>query len=297
VELAAVVRNALETSDPLIKSARHHLEVSLPSEAIWLEGDRVRLAQILSNLLNNAAKYTPPGGRIEVSARRDGGEALVSVRDTGQGIPAASLSRIFEMFSRGTGPGELEQGGLGIGLALSRRLAEMHGGTIEAHSEGEGRGSEFVVRLPLVAAPALTASPAASGSAALPPVRVLVVDDNQDSAASLGMLLGTLGAEVTVAHDGPSALDVYGVFQPAVVLLDIGLPGMDGYEVARELRERDPARRTTLVALTGWGQDDDRARARRAGFEHHLVKPAEIAVLEDLIAAVGRRSLPGVARD
>jgi CheY-like chemotaxis protein len=201
------------------------------------------------------------------------------------------------MFSRGTGRGELEQGGLGIGLALSRRLAEMHGGTIEARSEGEGKGSEFVVRLPLGAPPPRSVAPAAGGTLGLPPVRVLVVDDNQDSAASLGMLLGTLGAEVTVAHDGPSAIDAYGSFQPAVVLLDIGLPGMDGYEVARELRERDPGRRTTLVALTGWGQDDDRARARRAGFEHHLVKPAEIAALQGLIAEVGRRARAGVVPD
>ena len=297
VELNAVVRSALETSEPLIAASRHRVEISIPGEAIWLEGDPVRLAQIVSNMLNNAAKYTPDGGLIALEARREGAQATIAVRDNGAGIPPESLSRIFEMFNRGTWHGEQRQGGLGIGLALSRRLAEMHGGTIEARSEGVGKGSEFIVSLPLASVQAPAIIPAAKTPQILPSGRVLIVDDNRDAAASLAMLLHTLGAEVYVAHDGPAAIETFCARAPEIVLLDVGMPGMSGYEVARRLREHDPDRRTTLVALTGWGQDEDRRRAREAGFDHHLVKPADVELLQRLIAQSGRRGVGAASED
>jgi len=285
IELSSVVRNAVETSEPVVQAGRHRLDVSLPGEALWLEGDPVRLAQILSNLLNNAAKYTPDGGLIKLSARRDGDGVLISVRDNGIGIATDGLSRIFEMFVREGRGGAQAQGGLGIGLTLSRRLAEMHGGTIEARSRGEGHGAEFIVRLPLAAAPTSHATPPRPLALAAP-MRVLVVDDNRDSAESLGMVLQMLGAEVTLAHDGHSAIDAFGAGNSSVVLLDIGLPGMDGYEVARRLRARHPDRHPTIVAVTGWGQEDDRRKAREAGIDHHIVKPADIDQLQHLLASL-----------
>ena len=291
VELAAVMRNAVETSDPLIKAAGHYLAVALPDEPLWLDGDQVRLAQVLSNLLNNAAKYTDDGGRIALRAWRDGEHAVISVRDDGMGIEPEALPRMFEMFSRGDRDSARSQGGLGIGLALSRRLAEMHGGTLEAHSEGAGRGSEFTVRLPLAAAAAGDAAPGqAAQEASLARTRILVVDDNRDAGDSLGMILGEMGTDVRVARNGAEALDVFASYQPSVVLLDIGMPGMNGYEVARTIRARFPTRPAALVALTGWGQDDDRRRAREAGFDHHLVKPAEIDALQRLLAALETRA-------
>jgi PAS domain S-box-containing protein len=289
VEVSAILRNAVETSEPLIQAARHRLEVSLPGEPLWLEGDPVRLAQILANLLNNAARYTPDGGSIALSAQRKGAMAIISVRDNGSGIPKEALSRIFEMFNREVRADARGQGGLGIGLTLSRRLAEMHGGTIEAHSEGEGCGSEFIVRLPLISGAPAAVPSRPQGAGTLSRMRILVVDDNQDAAETLGMLLETFGAEVRLAHDGASAVDVFAATDPAAVLLDIGLPAMDGYQVARTLRARFPARRATLVALTGWGQEEDRRRAREAGFDHHLVKPVKIEELQALLAEVARR--------
>jgi signal transduction histidine kinase len=291
VELAGVVRNAVETSEPLIVAARHRLDVSVPGETFWLEGDPVRLAQILSNLLNNAAKYTPEGGVITLSTRREGDKVAISVRDNGSGIAKESLSRIFDMFERGVRADARGQGGLGIGLTLSRRLAEMHGGSIEARSGGEGRGSEFIVRLPLAVGGPEVRTRRAAKARDLAHLRILVVDDNLDSAESLGLLLETLGADVQVAHDGPSALELFSASHPSIVLLDIGMPDMDGYEVARTLRARYPATRSTLVALTGWGQEEDRRRARDAGFDHHLVKPAQMEALQRLLASIGRRSL------
>jgi len=278
VELAAVVRNALETSDPLIRSGGRRLELELPPEALWLDGDPVRLAQILANLLNNSAKYTAAGGRIELRARRDGKSALISVRDDGAGIAAEQLARVFDMFSRGE-----RSSGLGIGLALARRLAEMHGGTISAASAGPGAGAEFTVRLPLAAQPVAKAGAAAAEAPPLAHKRVLVVDDNRDAADSLGMLLKFLGADVQVAHGGRDALEAFDRYRPAVVLLDIGMPEMDGYEVAREIRGRENGKRVPLVALTGWGQEEDHRRAREAGFDHHMIKPPDIAVLRSLL--------------
>jgi len=291
VELSSVLRNAVETSEPLILAARHRLDLSMPDESLWLEGDPVRLAQILSNLLDNAAKYTPDGGVLSLSARRAGDSVAISVRDNGSGIERESLSRIFDMFERVDGAGARGHSGLGIGLTLSRRLAEMHGGTIEALSDGEGRGSEFVVRLPLAAgAPEALALPAGTAQD-LAQLSILVVDDNVDSAESLGLLLEAFGANVRVAHDGRSAIDIFGATRPAVVLLDIGMPDLDGYEVARTLRALYPHERSTFVALTGWGQEDDRRRAREAGFDHHLVKPAQVEALQSLLFSIERRTL------
>lgn len=288
VEVATIVHNAAETCEPLMAAAGHVLDIQLPAEPLWLEGDPVRLAQVLANLLNNAAKYSDDGGRITVSAASQDGHAVVRVRDTGIGIEPEALPRMFEMFSRGHRDSGRAQGGLGIGLALARRLAEMHGGTLEGASDGPGKGSEFVVRLPL--ATALDAPGAAPASvpetSGLHGIAALVVDDNQDAGDSLGQVLALLGAEVRVARDGREALAVFAAFQPRVVLLDIGMPEMNGYEVARAIRTRYPGVATTLVALTGWGQEDDRRRAREAGFDHHLVKPAEIATLQVLLGSL-----------
>jgi PAS domain S-box-containing protein len=278
VELAAVVRNAVETSDPLIRAGGRRLQLELPPEPLWLDGDPVRLAQILANLLNNSAKYTAANGRIELRARRDGGSALITVRDDGAGIAASELPHVFEMFSRGE-----RSSGLGIGLALARRLAEMHGGSISAASAGRDQGAEFSVRLPLAAQPA--AAPPATASEGRPLARkhVLVVDDNRDAADSLGMLLKALGAEVEVAHGGREALAAFDARRPAAVLLDIGMPEMDGYQVARAIRGRENGKRVPLIALTGWGQEEDHRRAREAGFDHHMIKPPDIAVLRSLL--------------
>jgi PAS domain S-box-containing protein len=287
VDVAAIVRNAVETIAPLLESARHTLTVTLPEEPLWLEGDPVRLAQILANLLDNAAKYTPDGGVIAVEARAEGAMAAIAVRDNGAGIMPEALPRMFEMFSRGERASVRGQGGLGIGLALARRLAQMHGGSLDARSEGPGEGSEFTVRIPIAAQ---QHAPSPHGERAAPEFarkRILVVDDNHDAGDSLGMILERLGAEVRIVRDGREALAAYISYDPAVVLLDIGMPGMDGYEVARTLRERFPARRAALVALTGWGQEKDRQQAREAGFDHHLVKPAEIEALKSLLASLG----------
>jgi len=292
VELAAMVHNAIETSNPLIVASAHQLTLSLPDSPVWLDGDPVRLAQILANLLNNAATYTERGGHIWVQARLQDGAAVVSVRDNGPGIDPSDHESIFAMFSRGERSTTRAQGGLGIGLALARRLAEMHGGTIAVASDGPGHGSEFTLRI--LAAPDQAAAPRAASLAegiAIPKKRILVVDDNQDAADSLGKILEFLGADVRLAKDGAEALETFKTHDPAVVLLDIGMPGMDGYEVAQRIRGGFPERRAALVALTGWGQEEDRRRAREAGFDHHLVKPAEIADLQKLLSSLGNSQL------
>jgi len=288
VEMAAVVRSAIETSEPLMAEAGHSLEVQLPPEPLWLEGDPVRLAQVLANLLNNAAKYSEDGGRITLRGESRDGDALISVRDTGMGIAPDMLPRVFAMFSRGHRDSGRAQGGLGIGLALARRLAEMHGGTLDGRSDGLGKGSEFLIRLPLAAAQDAPVAPPPAGTqgAGLGGIATLVVDDNRDAGDSLWQVLTLLGAHVRVARDGREALEAFAAFQPRVVLLDIGMPDMNGYEVARAIRTRFPGALTTLVALTGWGQEDDRRRAREAGFDHHLVKPAELDALQALLGSL-----------
>jgi PAS domain S-box-containing protein len=288
IDAAAVVRNALETSGPLMRGAGHQLSVSLPDQPLYVEGDPVRLEQVLANVLNNAGKYTDAGGRIGVQVRLKEDTVTISVCDNGAGIAPEALPRIFDMFSRGDRASGRNVGGLGIGLALARRLAEMHGGTLTAHSKGEGHGSEFTLRLPLIGHPRPQPATEEEQQPSIPQQRILLVDDNRDAADSLGMVLEFLGADVRVARDGREALDTFKDYDPSVVLLDIGMPGMDGYEVARAIRSRYPERRTPLIALTGWGQDDDRRRAREAGFDHHLIKPAEIGELQALLMSLDK---------
>jgi signal transduction histidine kinase/ActR/RegA family two-component response regulator len=287
VELAGVIRSAVEASRPLIEAAGHQLAISLPTEPLLIHGDPVRLAQVFSNLLNNAARYMNEGGQIWLGARQESGQAIVSVRDTGIGIAAETLPVIFNMFTQVDRSTRRAQGGLGIGLTLVRTLVEMHGGQVEAHSPGLGLGSEFVVRLPLSGDPTGPGQKSENvRHAALPRCRVMVVDDNRDSAVSLGLLLKLLGVEVQVVHDGRSALEKLPLFHPTVVLLDIGMPGMDGYEVARRIRQQPQGQDVMLIALTGWGQEEDRRRSSQAGFNHHLTKPADIDALQSLFMSL-----------
>jgi CheY-like chemotaxis protein len=262
------------------------VQVEVPTEPLWLEGDPVRLAQILSNLLNNAAKYSEAAGTVTVRCRSHEGDAVVSVSDTGMGIDPDTLPLMFEMFARGHRDNGRTQGGLGIGLALSKRLAEMHGGTLTGHSKGLGKGSEFVVRLPLAAGVGPVAQSAPADISEDPAgLAILVVDDNEDAGESLGQVLTLMGCDARVVRSGQDALNCLTTFQADVVLLDIGMPGMNGYETARAIRARFPHSAMSLIALTGWGQHDDRQRAREAGFDHHLTKPADIATLKELLVA------------
>jgi len=294
VNLATVLTSAIETSQPLIDSANHRLHTAISSVPMTVDGDAVRLAQIFSNLLNNAAKYTRPGGQIWLSARVDGETAVVAIRDSGVGIAREMLPRIFDLFTQDRSAMDLSQGGLGIGLTLVQSLVRMHGGTVSVNSPGRGQGSEFVVKLPLIPSPAPAVEPPAPAVSDLKRLRVLVVDDNQDATDSLARLLQHLGAEVRAVHDGASALRALETYHPSLVLLDIGMPEMDGYEVARHIRKLDPNKEMMLIALTGWGQDEDRKRSFRAGFDHHLVKPTDIAALQELINSVSRgREGPG----
>jgi PAS domain S-box-containing protein len=296
VEVAGVVRSAVETSRPHIEAAGHQLALALPPDPLMLDGDPVRLTQVVANLLNNAAKYTEAGGQIWLTVRREGDRVAISVRDTGRGIPPDMLPRVFELFMQLDRNDAGSQGGLGIGLTLVKNLVEMHGGSVRAHSEGIGRGSEFVVRLPLAATPRPEGflGPKARSSAVLAPRRVLVVDDNRDAADTMGMLLKLLGADVLVVYNGPDALQAVTTYQPAVVLLDIGMPGMDGYEVARRIRQQPISQDVRLIALTGWGQESDRNRSQAAGFDYHLIKPADVSVLETLLVSLESR--PGSRR-
>jgi two-component system CheB/CheR fusion protein len=304
VNLADAVRRAVESVAPLMKARRHELTVSLPPTPVRLHADPTRLEQVLSNLLNNAAKYTPEGGHIALEVEppratavtavaRPPADVTITVRDDGVGIPEDMLERIFDLFIQvGRSLSSVSQWGLGIGLALVRTLVAMHGGSVKAYSDGPGKGSTFVVRLPLGAQGKEDASSLAPRPEALapsPPVRVLVVEDSRDAAATLGLLLRGLGHDVQTAHDGPSALEAAQQHRPDVVLLDIGLPHMDGYEVARRLRQQPDMQAATLVAMTGFGQDEDRRRSFAAGFDHHLVKPVDPYELQKLLA---RREAP-----
>ncbi len=295
VDLAAAVASAIEISRPLIDARKHRLEVSLPEQAVRVEADSTRLGQVLSNLLNNAAKYTEEGGRIDLTVESSGDEAVLRVRDRGVGIAADMLPRIFEMFIQVQGSVSRSEGGLGIGLTLVRKLVEMHGGSVEVHSEGLGRGSEFVVRLPLLRAVALpvVAEVEQPWPLKVPARSVLIVDDNQDAATCLALLLRTAGHEVRTAFDGLAALDLAQERPPDVVLLDIGMPGMDGLEVVRRLRQDLGLKQALLVALTGYGQEEDRRRSHEAGFDVHLVKPVDLNDIKDLLA---RPALSGQER-
>jgi signal transduction histidine kinase len=290
IELSAVLDAAVETSRPLIEQRGHKLMVKAPSAPIHIDGDVVRLAQVISNLLNNAAKYTERGGRIWLTAARKGNEALIKVRDTGMGISAEILPQIFEMFTQAERTINGSAGGLGIGLTLVKRLVEMHGGTITAQSDGRGKGSEFIVRVPLtsseLAQPEIRARQKERKSKKGRPIRILVVDDNQDSADSLGLLMKLMGNEVRVVNDGLEAVDVANKFEPRVVLLDIGLPTLDGYETAKRIRQQPWGSQAVLIAVTGWGEAVDRQRSTKAGFDHHLVKPVDPDVLTNLLASL-----------
>jgi PAS domain S-box-containing protein len=285
--LGEIVDAAVETAHPAISSRNHALRVDVPERGAALVGDALRLAQILANLLLNASKYTDPNGQITLRAAAGAGEVEFSVRDTGIGIAPEVLKELFGMFTQVASHRERSDGGLGIGLALARGLAELHGGTIEARSEGPGRGSEFIVRIPRKAAASGSAAEPGAAAARQPASRsVLIADDNEDAARTLAMLLEVSGHQVVVAHDGEQALRSFEEYRPEFVLLDIGMPKLDGYEVARRVRER-AGNQPRLVALTGWGQETDKARARAAGFDLHFTKPIDPEQILDLLGSAG----------
>jgi CheY-like chemotaxis protein len=287
VEVATIVGRAVESSRPIIESRGHILEVSVPKERMRVEGDPTRLAQILWNLLNNSAKYTPEGGRIWLTVEEVNREAVIRVKDTGLGIPPGVLPRIFDLFTQAERTLDRSEGGLGIGLTLVRRLTQLHGGRVEAFSEGPGRGSEFVVRLPLLARdPALgeaNGEPAKEPQAPSRSHRIVVVDDNRDSAESLARLLRLIGHEVRTAYNGEEGLETVRAYRPDLVLLDIGLPVLDGYEVAKRIRQEPELEGIVLVALTGYGGDEDRRQAQASGFNSHMVKPLDFDALQMLL--------------
>jgi CheY-like chemotaxis protein len=263
--------------------------VTLPPEPIYLDADPVRLAQVFSNLINNACKYTEPNGHVWVTAKRQGSEVVVTVRDSGLGIPPDKLRSIFDMFAQVDRTLERSQGGLGIGLTLVKRLVEMHEGTVTAHSEGRGRGSEFVVRLPILLEDPRANSPGPTAEVTRTTARrILVVDDNRDSAASLAMLLKMAGNETCMTHDGLDAVRLAEQFRPDVVLLDIGLPKLNGFDVCRRIREQPWGKDLMLIALTGWGQQEDRIKSKDAGFDAHMVKPVDYTALMQLLASPAR---------
>ena len=284
VELSSVVQQAVEVARPLLDASKHELTIELPAEPVYLNADRARLAQVFGNLLNNSCKYTRPNGSISLSAKRIDGEVVVTVKDNGAGIPQDKLGSIFDMFMQVDGTSDRTQGGLGIGLTLVKRLAEMHGGSIEAKSDGEGQGSEFVVRLPVMSKTAAAQPGPGTTLDQSPERRILVVDDNIDSAESLAMLLEITGNKTFVAHDGAEAVEAIEKHRPEVVLLDIGLPKLDGHEVCRHVRQQPWGKDIVMIALTGWGQEDDRRRSKAAGFNGHLVKPVDYDTLLALLS-------------
>ena len=287
IDLRMVLQSAIEATRPFIDERQHSLVVDLSRMPIWLDADFTRLAQVFANLLNNAAKYTDVSGSIRINAVESGDRVTVTVTDSGAGIQPELLPSVFEMFTQLQAHRDRTHGGLGIGLTLARRMVELHGGTIEAHSEGAGRGCTFVVRLP-VASPtaAERTSPQQTGMSA-PGCRILVAEDNADAGEMMRLMLEVKGHDVRVAVDGVQAVALAQTFNPQIVFLDIGMPRMDGYEAARRIREL-LGNRTLLVALTGWGQDEDKRRSREAGFDHHLTKPPEPDLLDQLIEVCGR---------
>ena len=282
VSVQVVIERSVNAIHPLVEAQSHELTVSLPPVPIWLDADPVRLAQVVTNLLNNASKYTPKGGHIWLSAKQEGEQALVSVRDNGIGIDPELLPHVFELFTQADRSLDRSQGGLGIGLTLVRSLVEMHEGRVEAHSEGLGKGSEFIVRLPAASSPQKAAE-AKSQAVPRTPRRILIVEDNVGAAKVLARLLAKTGAhEIQVAYEGVQGLKLAKQFQPELVLLDIGLPGMNGYEVAKRLREEPGGAAMLIVAVTGYGQEEDRRRSKAAGFDEHLLKPPSMDVLQTL---------------
>jgi CheY-like chemotaxis protein len=282
------VTDAIETSRPLVDAGRHHLTTKLaPPRALLVDADATRLTQIVANLLNNAAKYTPEGGHIQVLAERDGAEAVITVQDSGIGLTRDMLSRVFDMFAQVERSVVRAQGGLGIGLALVKSFAELHGGMVEARSGGPGTGSEFIVHLPV--------SPLESGNAdrrddapgsAVQTCRILVVDDNHDGCDSMAALLKIEGHTVHTAYDGVAAIAAANEFSPQVVLMDLGMPKMNGYDACRQIRDQPWGKDLLIIAMTGWGQEEDKLRARQAGFDAHLVKPIDPGELQRLLAGM-----------
>ena len=289
IALSELIKTAVEASNPLISAGRHELIVDVPDVEVWLDADLTRLSQIVSNLLNNAAKYTLEGGRIVLSARPDRDEVLISVSDNGIGIPADMLPRVFDLFTQVRDNLDRSRGGLGIGLALVKQLVEMHGGSIAAESAGPGKGSSFRLRLP-----AMEAAPVSTGAAESPsPValqdarlKVLVVDDNFDVAQTTGWMVEAIGHEYRLVHESKFAVETAREYRPDAILLDINMPGMDGYAVCRALREQPLFEDTVIIAQTGWGQTQDRASIGQSGFDHHLTKPVNIDRLEQMLADI-----------
>ena len=292
VELSQVIQSAVEASRPLIEKWGHHLTVTLPPEPIPLEADPTRLAQVILNLLNNAAKYTDRAGRIELTAERENGDVLVKVRDNGIGIPPEMLPRVFDLFAQVDPSMERSEGGLGIGLTLVQRLVTLHGGSVEAKSEGPGTGSEFILRLPTRSKAAPQGPKKVEHPFPTAKRRILIVDDNRDAADSLAVLLRMMGNEVHTAHDGLEAVGAAAAFHPDIALLDIGLPKLSGYDAARRIREQEGGKDMLLIALTGWSQEEDRRRSREAGFDHHMNKPVDFNILKGLLAETIGKSPP-----
>jgi len=290
VAIGGIINGAVETARPLIDQRKHELNLSMPQESLWLNADAARLEQVVVNLLTNAAKYTEEGGHIWLSVLAEGNECVIRVRDTGVGIAPALLPKIFDLFTQAERSLDRSQGGLGIGLALVQRLTDLHGGRVEVHSS-LGQGSEFVVRLPLIAVELEKAAPISEmvDPKKVRPLRVLVVDDNVDTVLSFSMLLKASGHDVFTANDGLSAVQVASETRPDVVLLDIGLPGINGYEVAKRIRQQPGGEAVVLIALTGYGQDTDRQLSAQAGFNHHLVKPARLEQVKEILAAAAEQ--------
>jgi CheY-like chemotaxis protein len=290
VDVTSVLNSAVEASRTLMEKSGHHLTVDLPQEALFVDGDAARLTQVVANLLDNSAKYTDPGGHIGLSARREGADIAIRVTDDGIGIAPEVLPRVFDMFTQASLPLERSKGGLGVGLALVDRLVKLHGGTVTVRSEGPGTGSEFTIKLR--AAPQFQLSGREPARDERPndaaTCRVLVVDDNQDSADSLALLLRLSGHEVRTAHEGQEAVAAAESFEPDVALLDLGMPTMSGYEVARRIRQHPRGGEIVLIALTGWGQQEYRRRSKEAGFDHHLTKPVDVEMLQRILAETAK---------
>jgi len=290
LSIAAMVADAIEISNPLITALNHRMDISLPPNDLFVDGDAARLSQVLANVLNNAARYTEDGGDIWLSVSQTGAEVLISVRDTGIGMPSELLTEIFNIFTQSERSIDRSQGGLGIGLTIARSIIVLHGGRIEARSQGPGHGSEFVIHLPLLEQqPSANAQQEISFTTEKTIRRILVVDDNRDAADGMAMLLDISGHITKTAYDGLEAIAAAESFKPELVLLDIGLPHMDGYAVAKHLRQQASSRDIVLSALTGYGDDDDRRRSREAGFNYHFVKPMEFAILNELLEQMDTR--------
>jgi PAS domain S-box-containing protein len=288
IDLMSAVQDAVETSGPLIEAAGHEFTVSVPPRPVYVDADRTRLAQVFANLLNNSAKFTPHGGHVQLAVEQQGSDVVMKIRDNGVGIPLDMLPKIFDMFTQVDRALERSQGGLGIGLNLVRGMVEMHGGRVEAHSGGPGMGSEFVVRLPVLLTPerGYEQDGKDGGTRCASAYRILVVDDNEDSADSLSTLLELMGHDTRTAYDGLEAVATATAFRPDVMLLDIGLPKLNGYDACRRIREQPWGESVVIIALTGWGQEEDKCRSKEAGFNFHMVKPVDPAAFEKLLAGL-----------